>query len=111
MAEVTLNIHGRDYAMECDDGQEERVIALGDYVDGKMRQISDAGAASGEAHLFILTSLMMADEVFNLKNEVAAAGGDPDAAANAEEEELVIAQAIDRMAERIDSIAQRVQNV
>jgi len=108
MAEVNLNINGKNYSMECDDGQEQRVIDLGDYVDAKMKQISDAGAASSDSHLFVLSNLMLADEIFELKSHLSALGGPSPDSEEAQKEDLVISEAIDRMAERIDSIATRI---
>ena len=108
MGEVNLNINGQNYAMECDDGQEQRVVDLGGYVDTKMRQIVEAGAASGESHLFVLTTLMLADEIQDLRDHIAA-NGNGEMPAMPEGEEVIIAQAIETMAERIDSIAQRIQ--
>ena len=68
MAEISVNINGRKYGMECDDGQESRVVDLGQYVDHKVKQIAAAGAATGESHLLVLTSLMLADEILELKS-------------------------------------------
>ncbi len=110
MAEITLTINGRNFGISCDDGQEQRVMDLGHYVDGRLKDISRAGAASNEAHLLVLTSLMLADEVYDLRSQV----GDLDeltqpGSGSAEKDELVIAQAIDHLAERIDTIAGRIQ--
>lgn len=108
MAEVNLNINGQNYAMEVDDGQEQRVTNLGEYVDAKMTQIAEAGAASSEAHLMVLSNLMLADEIFELKSHLAALGGPTPESEEAQAEEGIIADAIDRMAARIDSIASRI---
>lgn len=108
MAEVSVSINGRKYGMECDDGQEGRVIDLGQYVDHKVRQIASAGAAAGESHLLVLTSLMLADEVMELKKYVAN-GNAPSAAgaASAEDEDLIV-KAIDHLAGRIEAIAAKM---
>lgn len=107
MAEVSVSINGRKYGMECDDGQESRVVDLGRYVDGKLKQISSAGAASGESHLLVLTSLMLADEVMELKKYVAN-GNTPGSSATSAEDEALIARAIDHLAGRIEAIASKV---
>ncbi len=60
MAEVTLTINGRNYGVACDDGQEDRLRDLGYYIDQRMREIAQAGAAGNESHLMILASLMLA---------------------------------------------------
>ena len=33
MAKVSLNINGRKYALGCDDGEEERLMRLGQKLD------------------------------------------------------------------------------
>ncbi len=109
MAEITLTINGRNFGISCDDGQEQRVMDLGHYVDGRLKDISRAGAASNEAHLLVLTSLMLADEVYDLRNQVSNLGGEDQNVEAIKQDELVIAQAIDHLAERIDTIAGRIQ--
>lgn len=108
MAEISVNINGRKYGMECDDGQEARVVDLSQYVDNRVKQIAAAGAASGESHLLVLTTLMLADEVMELKKHVAN-GNNPIASAgpSGEDEELIV-KAIDHLAGRIEAIAAKV---
>ena len=55
MAELNLNIHGHTYGVACDDGQEERVYEVGEYVNQRATAIATAGAASNETHLLVLT--------------------------------------------------------
>ena len=75
MAHINLTINGRNFGMECDDGQEQRVIDLGNYVDAKVKTIAAAGAASNENHLLVLTSLMLADEIHDLRDSLSAPPG------------------------------------
>jgi len=102
MGEVNLVINGRNYGISCDDGQEGRVAELGKYVDSRLKAISQAGAASNEAHLLVLTALVLADEVFEAKQ-----GGGGDSASSENEE--VVAEAIGQLAERINIIADKMQ--
>lgn len=71
MSEVTLQINGRGYGLSCDDGQESRLGKIGEYVNLRAKDISDSGAASSENHLLVLTSLVLADEIFDLKDDIA----------------------------------------
>jgi len=110
VAEVNLVIHGRNYNLSCDDGQEQRLADLAHYVDQRMKEIAKSGAAVNESHLFVLTSLIMADEVYDLKQN--AENGAAMQAQNGEsfkQEEAAIAHAIDQLADRIDHIADRIQ--
>lgn len=111
MAEVSLSINGKNYGMECDDGQEARVADLGGYVDHKLQEIASAGAANSETHLLVLTSLMLADEILELKTMVANSNqqGVQEGQACSTEDEQVIVQAIDHLAGRIEGIAERIQ--
>lgn len=110
MAEVNVTINGRTFGIACDDGQEQRVLDLSKYVDERVKEISKAGAANNESHLMVLTSLILADEVFDLlENEGANANGKSAApAANSEDNQKYI-NAIDYLAQRIEKIAGNLQ--
>lgn len=70
MAEVNLIIDGRGYGIACDDGQEQRVKQLGKYVDDRLRQLTGGGNATNKAQSMVLTSLLLADEVFDLTDRL-----------------------------------------
>ena len=115
MSEVTLKINGRGYSLTCDEGQEHRLLELGDFVNSRLYDIAAAGAATSESHLLVLTSLVMADEVFELRQEVAALQNQvrfleinpPQGMAS--EDETLIAHAIDHLANKIQSISNRLE--
>ncbi|PJB71187.1 MAG: cell division protein ZapA [Alphaproteobacteria bacterium CG_4_9_14_3_um_filter_47_13] len=118
MAEVSLNIHGKEYGIACDDGQENRVVEVGQYVDNRARDIASAGAASNENHLLVLTALVLADEVKELRDSLASlqANGSRNAVPPqivyeglSEAEERHIVDSIEQLANRIDSVAERLR--
>lgn len=108
MAEVNVTINGRTFGIACDDGQEQRVLDLGKYVDERLKDISKAGAANNESHLMVLTSLVLADEVFDLLDSES---GTAKAANGSADDEKRYINAIDYLANRIDSIAGSIQKV
>ena len=108
MAEVNLNINGRNYGIACDAGQEKRVKDLGYYIDQRIKEISRAGAASNDFHLLILTALMLADEIFDLREEMAELSEKVSDGEGVREEDALMVRAIDHLAERIDLIAGRI---
>lgn len=115
MSEVTLKINNRGYSLACDDGQEQRLVDLGHYVDSHLQDIAAAGAATNEAHLLVLTSLVLADEIFELRDTVAqlqdsmSRNVDAPSTGRSEEEEALISEAIDHLASKIEHIAARIQ--
>jgi cell division protein ZapA len=112
MAEVNVTIHGKTYGIACDNGQERRVQELTRYVDARLREIASAGAASNESHLLVLTALVMADEIFDMKMAVKPVIQEEyhDDLLN-EDDERMIVEAINHLAARIDSVADRLQKI
>lgn len=111
MAEVNLNINGKNYGIACDDGQEGRVIEVGQYVDSCAKDISSAGAASNENHLLVLTALVLADQIKELRDNMQHGGQMPAQNVYAglkPEEERSIVQSIENLAGRIESVASRL---
>ena len=122
MADVNLSIHGKTYNIACDAGQERRVAELGKYVDARLREIAAAGAASNEPHLLVLTGLVLADEIYELRDMVAELRNRSpkvireEVAVEAEqrvseEDEMEILAAIEQLANRIDTVAERLQKI
>ncbi|MGZ9097894.1 MAG: cell division protein ZapA [Micavibrio sp.] len=110
MAEVNVAIHGKMYGIACDDGQERRVQDLARYVDLRLKEIAGAGAASNEPHLLVLTALVLADEIFDTKASLQAPQPPLDERLT-EDDERIIVEAINHLAARIDSVAERLQKI
>lgn len=116
MGEVSLEINGRNYGIVCDDGQEDRVAEVGQYVNQRARDIAAAGAAANDTHLLALTSLLLADEIKEMQDN---GGTAPQQAMPqpsepqrvSEEEERLIIEAIDHLASHIETVADRMQKI
>lgn len=113
MSEVTVYINGRSYNILCDGGQEDRVAGLASYIDQKLQKISRSGAAYNDAHLMVLTALVLADELFDEreteKELKAVRPAAASVAAPVKEEDPAILRLLEQMTKRIDGIATRVQ--
>lgn len=123
MAEVNLIIDGRTYGVACDDGQERRVQQLGGYIDQRLREIANGSGTSNKAQLMILTALLLADEVFDLRDNLTKAANtnnEPVQYIQQEPETIVyegltpedeegVTSAIGKLAARIENLARRVQ--
>lgn len=119
MAEVNITMNGRVYEISCDDGQEGRVVDLASYIDQRLQQIARSGAAYNDAHLMVLTTLVLADELFETREQLGqpvkgrkAAEPAPAAPVTAgmdAEDEKALVKMLDKLTKRIDGIAARVQ--
>jgi cell division protein ZapA len=112
MAEVTITLNGRAYEIACDAGQEGRVVDLAAYIDQRLSQIARSGAAYNDAHLMVLTSLVLADELFDVQDGVprqAPKAAPATAPAQNKEEEQALVRLLDQLTKRIDGIAQKLQ--
>ncbi|WP_245479616.1 cell division protein ZapA, partial [Hansschlegelia zhihuaiae] len=67
MAQVTVQIGGRDYKMACGEGEEEHLLALGRMVDERHGQLKGQFGEVGDIRLSVMTAIMMADELNEAK--------------------------------------------
>ncbi len=104
MAQVTVKINGYSYTVGCEDGQEDHLIAMSSQVESRIDSIKALGNQSGEARLLVLASLLMADELHDLRIEAdglrAAAARQPRGKGEAE-----TAKRIAKLAARAEQIA------
>ncbi len=111
MAEVTVTINNRNYGVSCDNGQEQRVAELGQYIDERLKSIASAGVATTESHLLVLTSLVLADEIHDLLE----GNGSPSPSSLENsiplEEQQALGNAVEHLNQRVLQIANRLKDV
>ncbi len=73
MAQVTIEINGRPYTVGCEDGQEQHLIELAQHFDRNVRQVGHEVGQLGEARLFLMGGLLLADELSDLRARFAQA--------------------------------------
>ena len=118
MGSVSLAINGRNYQIACDDGQERRVMELGHFIDKRLREIARGAGAVSEQHLMVLTSLLMADELFEAKERAEDLESRPASSATAaapandderEEREAHMAEMIAALAKKIETVSSQLE--
>ena len=72
MAQVTIQVNGRPYAVGCEDGQEHHLQELAKLFDHQVRQVSQDMGQLGDTRLFLMGALLLADELLDAKNRLAA---------------------------------------
>lgn len=69
MAQVTISINSREYAIACEDGQELRILQLSRLLDEKAKLLTDGSTQINESMLLAMVGLLLADELSELKKE------------------------------------------
>ena len=115
MAQVEVTVNGREYLVACEDGEEDHLLELADYLSRSVTELAQSIGQVGEARLMLMAGLLIADELFDSRNSVktletkisdAKSAGDKTAGEVAKAANTVI----DRLASRLDSIADRLQS-
>ena len=73
MAEVTLTINGRSYAVSCENGQEARLRRLGKYLDAHIGRLAGEVGQVGDLRLMLLAGLIVSDELAEAQDKLAKA--------------------------------------
>jgi cell division protein ZapA len=102
MASVDLEIAARTYPVSCRDGEEPHLRALAALVDQKAREAAAAVGNMGEARQLLFASLLLADELKEIRSG-GAAGAEPG-------HDPAIAGALERLAERMEMLADRLES-
>ena len=64
MAQVTVNIMGRQFRMACEDGQEHHLTRLAKDLDSRIEQLKGSFGAIGDMRLIVMAALTIGDELF-----------------------------------------------
>jgi cell division protein ZapA len=106
LAQVTVKINGYSYTVGCEDGQEDHLVAMSQQVESRIDSIKSLGGQSGESRLLVLASLLMADELHDLRAELDALRASPARAAQPKDAET--GKRISKLAARAEQIAEQL---
>lgn len=108
MAQIAVEVNGRRYQIACDDGQEAHLSRLGAYIDKRVQELVAAVGQIGDAHVLVMVSLLIADELSDAYAELEAGRGEGGAAARTEAEDK-LAGTLEGLAARIEAVAERIE--
>ena len=63
MARIDVTINGHNYRVACEDGQEDHLSQLAEYVDMRVGDLVGTIGQVGESRLLVMTCLVIADEL------------------------------------------------
>ena len=112
MSQVTLEINGRSYTVACDDGEEEHLSELAEYVNKHVTNLAGSIGQVGDSRLLLMASLMVSDElaealqkIGELEDTVATLKMTGDTATEqADDAGDVLAEVLDRASKRVEEI-------
>ena len=70
MANVSIKFNNKDYLLSCDDGQEESLKKLAEFLDKRYGDLKEKLGSIGENKLLLITTIQLIDEYFDLKEKV-----------------------------------------
>ena len=70
MANINIKFNNKDYLLSCEDGQEENLKELANYLDSKYSELKKNLGNIGESKLMLITAIKMVDEYFDLNKKV-----------------------------------------
>ncbi|MFB0611277.1 cell division protein ZapA [Aurantiacibacter poecillastricola] len=100
---VTLSIAGRSFTLACAPGEEAHILRLGNTIDAKLREQNNFGSQSAE-RILLYASLMLADELHELRSAGTQSAAEQDASAEPLEN---VARRLEELADHLESDAPR----
>ena len=109
MPEIAITVNGRNYRVTCGEGQEERLQSLARGFDERVQTLVRSVGQAGEAQLLLVTGLLLADQLDELRSELERVKAAPPAPADTKAERQATAL-IDSLTRRIEAIAEQLEH-
>ena len=110
MPHLNVTINGRNYAVACEEGQQEHLGRLADYVKARVDELVDSVGQIGDARLLLMTSLLVSDELSDAYADLEAARAALDDAQNTsadmDEQSVTL---LEKLADHMEAIAARLE--
>jgi len=109
MTDVNVMINRRSYQIACDDGQEDHLRSLAALVDQRVDELVSTMGQIGDQRLLVMASLLLADEVKDVRQNLQQAQDKLDTTASGTVAERQAASAIEDMAAKIEALAGTIE--
>ena len=106
MGHVNVQVNGRSYRVACEDGQEDRIARLAGEVDVRIKEMVETVGQVGDNRLLVMASLLIADELDDLRTDFDGAQTDVEQTRAAG---FALSTALNSLAERIETLAARLE--
>ncbi len=111
MAQVTITINSREYAVSCEDGQEVRILQLARILDEKAKMLTQGSGQINECMMLAMVGLLVADELSEIKKSGGVITGNSEAVDNSRllKIDTSVAEQIKSLTEQINLVAKNVE--
>jgi len=106
---VNVTVNGRQYSIGCNDGEEDHITYLADFVDNRLKELVNGVGQVGEARLLLMTALLVADDLATAYDEAEAMRGQLDGLRADGEKVAGTAPRLAGIARRLEAVAARLQ--
>jgi len=111
MPQVAVQINGKTYRMACDEGQESHLLDLAQRFERYVSSLKGSFGEIGDQRLTVMAAIMVQDELVELQRKMV--GLESELAqlrtTAGPDREADIAAALDKTAERIESISAKLR--
>ncbi len=107
MPTVTIALNGRSYDIACDEGEQARVTELAGELRRRMESLTRNSGHLSEGMVFVMTALLLADELDQKKREALKLKDEGREASL--KREVALADTIEALAARVETLAARVE--
>ncbi len=105
MGQITVTVNGFAYQVGCDDGEEQHVATLAEYVDKRVGELAASVGQVGEARLLLLAALLIADDLSELYDRIEASQESGQISGDGQDP-----AALDGLAERLEAVADKLES-
>lgn len=70
MGQVSVNLNGRSYLLECGEGEEQHLIALAGTIGEQIERVKSQFGQIGDDRLMLMAGLMVADELSDTRSKL-----------------------------------------
>lgn len=102
MAVVNISVNDRPFQIYCDDGQEAHVQQRAQELDDRVRRLAGVVGQVGDSLLLIMVGMLLIDEMADYRGD--------DAPPDLGRLDDSLATAVNTLADRVESIAERLRS-
>jgi len=111
MSQISITINSREYSIVCDDGQEQHLTRLAEYLDTRVAELVDSVGQIGDARLLLMVGLLISDELSDAYAELAALKGEASDAARTRAADSRSAELATEMASMLEAASRRIEAI